>query len=56
MDINKYKTVACIWCGKPTVMLGTKMCHAHWELFHRIEREPGMTRRMLDAVKQETAA
>lgn len=43
----KDDTVPCKWCGKPTPMIGTKMCDAHYELSTRINRESDMAARML---------
>lgn len=49
--MRKLATAPCKWCGKPTPMLGTKECDAHWELRSRIEREPDMAERILFEVK-----
>lgn len=40
-------TIACKWCGKPTTMLGTKMCDGCWELERRATANPDLTKRML---------
>lgn len=44
--------IKCKWCGKPTVMHGTKMCDSCWELHHRITADPQLTKRMLEEVQK----
>jgi NMD protein affecting ribosome stability and mRNA decay len=34
------KTIACRYCGRRTMMLGTKLCDPCWELERRIEYTP----------------
>lgn len=49
-------TVPCKWCGTPTPMLGTKMCDGCWELDRRIERQPALARRILEAFEADEKA
>jgi hypothetical protein len=49
-------TVPCKYCGKPTPMLGTRMCDAHWELERRIRMEPEMAARMLAEMRRPQSA
>lgn len=37
--VNPPEAVPCKWCGKPTAMLGTKMCDRCWELDGQIRRD-----------------
>lgn len=41
------KTVPCKWCGKPTPMLGTRMCDRCWELEHRIVMDIELAKKMI---------
>lgn len=41
-------TCPCRLCGKPTQMLGTKLCDFCWELERRIHRDPEIARRILN--------
>lgn len=41
------QTMPCRICGRPTIMLGTKLCHRCWELEHRIEADPQLARKIL---------
>lgn len=49
MAIKKKETIPCKWCGTQTDFLGTKCCHGCWELSSRIESEPELAQRILDA-------
>jgi NMD protein affecting ribosome stability and mRNA decay len=42
------ETIPCKWCGRPTRMLGTKMCDGCWELDHRIQDQPVLARRIFE--------
>ena len=44
------KTAACRICGKPTKMLGTRLCDRCWELETRIEMAPDIAKRILAAL------
>lgn len=44
-------TIECKWCGKPTHMLGTKMCDRCYELESRISADPVLAQRMLNEIK-----
>lgn len=46
--------VACQLCNGPTSCTTTKLCNRCWELRSRIERDPELTRRILQALKAET--
>lgn len=46
------EVVPCKWCGEPTRSAGTKECDRHWELRMRIEFEPDMARRMIEALRK----
>jgi len=48
------ETIPCKWCHMPTPMLGTRMCDRCYELEMRIERDPDLARRMLDAIAPVT--
>jgi hypothetical protein len=42
------KTTPCKWCGTPTTMLGTQMCHGCWQLDRSIRyAPPGALAKML---------
>lgn len=41
------ETVPCIWCAKPTRMLGTRQCDNCWELSRRIRYDLDLTRQIL---------
>lgn len=44
--------VPCKFCGKDTIMLGTKLCDGCWELTRRIERDPELAQKILNEIKQ----
>jgi hypothetical protein len=43
-------TVPCTLCGKPTLMLGTKLCDSCWEISRRIESEPSKAIKVLESL------
>jgi len=53
--MTKEETVPCTWCGKPTTMLGTKLCDRCWELETRIHHDPKLAKRMLTAIQRNEA-
>lgn len=48
--------IPCVWCGKPTLMTGTKCCDRCWELDRRIRGQPELARKMLEALDAEARA
>ncbi len=49
------KTCPCTWCGRPTKMLGTKLCDPCWELERRVRMDPLLAARMLAALHKDIA-
>lgn len=49
-DRRAATTCPCKWCGKPTRMLGTRMCDLCWELDRRIRHDPELAQRMLESL------
>ena len=47
------ETIPCKYCGKPTLLLGTKECDGCHELRVRIERDPEMAHAMLTVIRHE---
>jgi len=47
MAVDSLPTVPCRICGKPTPMLGTKLCDRCWELETRIRHDPEIARKIL---------
>ena len=41
--------VPCTICEEPTPYLGTKLCNRCWELKSRIEMDPEIARKILEA-------
>jgi len=39
----------CRWCGAPATRVFPEECDAHWELRHRVEAEPKLAARMIQA-------
>lgn len=50
--MNCQETTACKYCGKPTLMLGTKLCDGCWELESRIEANPELARKIMEKLGQ----
>ncbi|MHC4621367.1 MAG: hypothetical protein ACYTEQ_26800 [Planctomycetota bacterium] len=46
------ETTACKYCGKPTPMLGTKLCDGCWELETRIKANPELARKIMKDLEQ----
>jgi hypothetical protein len=46
--------VPCTICGKPTRMLGTKLCDGCWELRTRIERDPDIAHKILNNLEAQS--
>lgn len=46
-------TVECKLCGKPTPMLGTKMCDGCWELDRRIRMNPEIAVKIMKEIENE---
>jgi NMD protein affecting ribosome stability and mRNA decay len=40
--------IPCTICGKPTPMLGTKLCNRCWELRSRILADPELARKIIN--------
>jgi hypothetical protein len=45
--MKNQETTPCKYCGKPTPMLGTKLCDPCWELEKRIGISPEVAREIL---------
>ena len=48
---DELKIVKCKWCGTDTTMTDTEECDGCWELRYRIEFQPELARKMLEALK-----
>ncbi len=42
--------IACRLCGLPTEMLGTKLCDRCWEIEHRVQADPAIAVKVLEAM------
>lgn len=51
--IAQAKTVPCLYCSKPTNMLGTKLCDGCWELRARVLSNPKLAIQMLKEIAEE---
>lgn len=49
------ETCPCKLCGKPTRMLGTKLCDPCWELDRRIRADPAIAAKVLAGVSLRAA-
>lgn len=50
------KAIPCKYCGKPTFMMGTKMCDHCWELERRIESDPDLAYKIVRIVREKKHA
>ena len=47
MPNPEYYTVPCKRCGRPTPMIGTRLCNGCWELQTRIKSQPELAMQIL---------
>jgi len=48
--MNNEPVIPCSLCAQPTAMEGTKLCDRCWELKRRIEADPELAKKILQAV------